>query len=695
MVEETTISREPDPDISPSRKALVGNWLQDIKAAKDTKFKHVFRRMRRDMKFAAGSQWPALNENFGDGNDAYGMIAADEDKYVANIVQRHIKQRVAALYAKNPKAVSRRRPRLDFAFWDEKPESLMMAMQAATIANEAGAEPDPMAIQIVQDAAQGKAHRDMLDRLGKTLEVLFHYYMAEGIPTFKQQAKQVVRRVMTCGIAYVKLGFQRIMGMSPDTVQKISDFQRQIEHIQRLAADVADDEISETDPEMEAMRIAIASLQSQAEVILREGLIFDFPLATAIIPSPDTRQVKGFVGSRWIAEEYFWTPNDIKEKFKIDVGKRFTTYQQNHKKNPLMRMGHTMEYALCYQVHDLEAMTEFFVCDGYPDFLQEPGAPDVWMEQGHPYFALSFNDLENEEDPFPPSDVHLLRHMQLEYNRARQGIREHRIANKPGYISAKGVLEGEDKTNLENHVSNELIELNFTQGIDIKTLIQNKPVVPIDPAVYDVEYVFTDIMRVGGAQEANLGGTAGDTATETSIAESSRMTDIASNVDDTDDFLTDIARASGQIMLNEVSEQTAKRVAGAGAVWPEHSRTEVAEEIFLEIEAGSSGRPNKSAEIANAERLAPFIIQIPGVNPRWFGEELLKRMDDRLDLTDAFLEGLPSIVAQNAMSKMSANPQQGEPRKNPDSQGGEGQENAEAADETQAGAQPAFPQPER
>jgi hypothetical protein len=73
---------------------------------------------------------------------------------------------------------------------------------------------------------------------------------------------------------------------------------------------------------------------------------------------------------------------------------------------------------------------------------------------------------------------------------------------------------------------------------------------------------------------------------------------------------------------------------------------------LLEIEAGSSGRPNKAADIAAFERLAPLLIQIPGIDPTWLAKEAIKRMDDGLDLTEAVRAALPSIVQMNAQKQM-------------------------------------------
>jgi hypothetical protein len=108
----------------------------------------------------------------------------------------------------------------------------------------------------------------------------------------------------------------------------------------------------------------------------------------------------------------------------------------------------------------------------------------------------------------------------------------------------------------------------------------------------------------------------------------------------------------------------------------------VASELLLEIECGSSGRPNKAAEIANFERLAPTLIQIPGIDPTWLAKEAIRRMDDGLDITDAIKSALPSIVAMNSQKQMAG----GGPGGDPNQQGAQGGNNAPGGPEAAAGA---------
>ena len=51
-------------------------------------------------------------------------------------------------------------------------------------------------------------------------------------------------------------------------------------------------------------------------------------------------------------------------------------------------------------------------------------------------------------------------------------------------------------------------------------------------------------------------------------------------------------------------------------------------------------------------------MQLPGINPEFLARELLRRLDDRLDLDEAFVSMLPSIIAMNGMAqRLAAGPQ--------------------------------------
>lgn len=688
MAEYDTASAEPlmerdAPEPDAARSALVQRWLDDVKCARKH-WEKDFKRMRRNMKFAGGKQWPGQTE--------------EDDRFMVNLIQRVLKSTVSALYAKNPTVVAKRRNRLDFKLWDGSPEAVAQAQQtimaaqqqamAATATAEAGMEAAPpanpamagmvqAAMALLDDVRQGVERRTMLDKIGKTLVACMEYYIAENEPTFKLQMKQMMRRARTTGVGYVKLSYQRQMELSAEQATRIADMAERLATIGRLSADLQDGELDANAAEAEELRLATEALRSEPEQIVREGLVFGFPNSTRIIPSISTEKLMGWVGSEWVAEEIPLTPDRIKEVYGVDVGQSYTAYRtlssspaggetrrvvDGSKKNAL---------AMVYHIYDKQTGMQLVVCEGYPDFLREPASPDVFIEQFFPFFAVTFNDVEDEGELFPKSDVELLTHIQKEYNRIKEAVRQHRIANRPLYLSPNGAFEEDEVESLQGYVAHAVIKVNgLDKGRPASDLLAPVQKIGVDPNLYETEGLFADMQRVTGNAEANLGGTGNASATESNIAEGSRQGSLGLDSDDLDEMLSALFRAGGSVLLTELDAATVQEIAGIGAVWPELSRAEVAKELWLEVKGGSSGRPNQAQEAANFERIYPLLVQVPGVSHRWLAEKAISIADDDADLDDAIIDGIPSIMAQNAMTQ----PSTGNPATDPNAQGDKGNE---------------------
>ena len=373
-----TVMQREKPEVDPSREALCKEWQEKVREAKNF-WRDDFERMRKSSRYVRGKQWPRQTK--------------DDERYIANITHRHVQQRTAALYAKNPRAVAKPRPRLNYMLWDGNEQTAMMAEQGAAAAMQGGMMPDPQTAALLQDIAAGKQHKDMIDRIGKTLEIVFAYQLSEPKPKFKPQAKQAVRRCLTTGVAHLKLGYQRVAQYPPAIESQIQDVSKQLAEIERLAADVADREIEPDDAEMEQLRLMLIDLQASDKILLRDGLVFGFPKSTSIIVDPACTQLKGFVGAGWVAEEFCLTPNEVKRRYKIDIGKEFSQHAEASNKR---RQGKNKpSWALVWEIYDLDNHLRHVVCDGYCDFLEADGSPDITLEQFHPYFTLTFNDIED------------------------------------------------------------------------------------------------------------------------------------------------------------------------------------------------------------------------------------------------------------------------------------------------------------
>lgn len=648
------IIREVDPDITAARKALVSEWQDKVLKAK-THWEDSHKRMKEDMNFLMGEQWPHGNG----------------DRYVANLVQRHVQQRVASLYAKNPKAVAKRRKTLDFTLWDESPGSLEMARVVSEQAINQTGMPDPRSAALLEDVMQGFERRKNIDKIAKTLEIVFHQTVEEQ--AFKTQMKQLVRRVCATGVGFLKVGFQRTMGRRPEDAEKITDVTEQIKMLERLIADRRDDKFDDESARMEQLKLLLNEMVNKPDAIVDEGLVFDFPQSPTIIIDTRCRQLKGFIGAEWVAQEFVLSVDEVKEIYGVDLGKSYVPQSVVRDGKPEKS---SEPMARIWEIYCKRDGMKYVVADGYTDFLTAPACPEIKLKRFWPFFVLTFNEVENENEIYPPSDVRLLTPVQREYNLARQRLREHRNANKPLYVTPQGALTEEDIKKLSDRQANEVIQLQAIQpGQSVEQVLQPVKAIPIDPALYDTSFLIDDMFRIVGTQEANLGGTGSSTATEVSVAESSRMSSLGSNVDDLDEFLTEVSRASGAVLLAMMNPETASKIAGPGAVWPTLSAQEIADNLLLEIEAGSSGRPNRAAEIAAFERLAPTLLQIPGIDPVWFAKQAIKRLDDGMDITDAINAAMPSIIAQNAQKQVGT----GNPASDPNAQGPQGAGNVENA----------------
>jgi ribosomal protein L12E/L44/L45/RPP1/RPP2 len=224
------------------------------------------------------------------------------------------------------------------------------------------------------------------------------------------------------------------------------------------------------------------------------------------------------------------------------------------------------------------------------------------------------------------------------------------------------MISEEDEQNLVDAKPNSVTKLkSLPPNVEPDKFIRPLGMLPVDPALYDTAPMEKDMLMAGGMQEANIGPAGKDvTATVGTIAEQSRMTMLSSNVDDLDGFLSRIAKAGVELILRGMSVQTAQRIAGIGAVLPEDDIDEYLNEINIKIQAASSGRPNRAMGISNAQQLMPILMQA-GANPAAIVEELVKRMDDTLDI-DNFFPLIPALMDAPATGAVSS-PQTAAPQK--------------------------------
>ena len=660
-----------ETDVEKTRKQRwVKQWNEKIVKAR-SKWESDFKRMKDDMRFARGLQWD-------------GQQQLESDKYVCNLTLRNISQGVATLYARNPTIEAQRRDRLDFTIWDGKEESIQAAVQGANQAMLTNQPINPLAIQLIQDYSEGQLWRDLVDRVGKTVTYVMQYMLDSLQPNFKLQMKQLVRRVKTTGVGYVQINYVDGLEGTLSTSETESTITDRVKQLKKIAQDLDDDKLTEESPEVLTLANLGASIISSVQTgdtgNVNQRITFDFLPSTSVIIDSKCRHLKGFVGARWIAIERILDFNTVNTFYETDIkSSEAKSYesggstQQDTATLDVASTTPTEKKRVClWDVYDLDTKSCFVICDGWKDFVQEPEA--VMPETNHfwPVVALTFNDVETEPNGgsegcsiFPPSDVALMRSAQKEWNRTRNALRSHRVANTPAYLTGKGWLTDTDKEKINDHEDSAVVELEGAQmGQDVNKLLAPFNHSPLQPQLYDTNPLAQDIQLSAGTQEADLGRpTPKVTATGATIAEQSKNTVAASNTDDLDDFLSELAQMGGEIILRYFKLDTVQRIAGRGAVLPQQNREDFLNEIMLSVKAASSGRPNKALDIANFKELAPLVMQaiMNPIGPMiGLAEEGIKRLDDRLDLTKLLAVGLPlpgaMMMAQQKQQQQPSQP---------------------------------------
>lgn len=659
----STISTTVSPDSDVLELAAVKRWLAKIKEAKRY-FQADFERMKDNMEFAAGFQ-------------RRGQSKMDSDEIIVNLVIRTINQKVAQLYARDPKAIAKRRKRMDYRLWDGDMQTLMQAVQEVSTAVPSGLMPSPNSLALIADFNAGDAWRKLIKKIGDALEIIYQFQCDNQQPSFKFQMKQLVRRVVTTGVGFVRLNC--VIG--DDEPLSSSGTDDSIEGMKKRVAALVD-EIQQRDlppdhPHMEDLRelmdaIDVAEQSGEEAQGIQEKIVFDFPESTAIILDPECKSLKGFIGARWIAQEHIVSLEDANSYFElrgddaIKTGGELITYSEDGKElgkgssaTGSQTDGLPPHPMVCvFEVFDREHQNTFFVVDGYKKYAQAPSPVNPKLTRFWPIFALAFNDIEVKRGLkatcYPPSDVQLMKAAQQEWNRTRQAFREQRQANIPFYMGKAGVFTDKDKNSLADHENSEIIWLQgLPQDADVnKYLAAFKPA-PIDPLLYDVRPQEQDIQLAVGAQQADLGAAQPHvTATNSSIAEQSRINGVSSNADDLDDLLTDLAQASGEVILRVFTKDTVIRIAGQGAeCWPDNNKVDFINELYLTVVAASSGRPNRAVDIANAERMMPIVLQAMQNPQLWpFVTYMMRILDDRLDIAD-FMPPMPMVGAQQPIQQ--------------------------------------------
>jgi hypothetical protein len=288
--------------------------------------------------------------------------------------------------------------------------------------------------------------------------------------------------------------------------------------------------------------------------------------------------------------------------------------------------------------------------DGVNKWARLPYQPPHASTRFYPYFELAL--FETDSERHPQSLTGRMIKLQEEYASARSNGRLARERSVPGVIFDAQKITPDDIKKVERAVAQEYVGINPIGGDDIRKAFTEKPVGKYDPRIYDTTATVRDMEVIAGIQEAlSQGIQKTKTATEANIEQAGFASRTGADRDTEEDVLTDLARYTGELALQALPYNYVVKIAGKLAFWPENLPIEeIVTMVNVEIEGGTTGKPNKQAEQQSWATVMPLIRETLILMQQAFAtgnvplatalqellRETLQRMDDRVNL-DRFL----------------------------------------------------------
>ena len=82
-------------------------------------------------------------------------------------------------------------------------------------------------------------------------------------------------------------GFQRILDSNPDVIAQMNDVTAQLRHLTVLTQDYAEGIFDDNTAKMDELKRLMQTLESQKDMVVREGPVFSFPRANRVIGFKD------------------------------------------------------------------------------------------------------------------------------------------------------------------------------------------------------------------------------------------------------------------------------------------------------------------------------------------------------------------------------------------------------------------------
>lgn len=461
-------------------------------------------------------------------------------------------------------------------------------------------------------------------QFSKTIQVVVARLWAKG--ALKPKTNQQLRSTLSVGPGWQKATWQERRGQDPVTLKAIQDAQDQLALLDAAQEQLAEGMVSDKDAKRAEIEQRIEGLTAKVEIILARGMAFDFVLAEDVQVAPGIA-LENYLDAPWIAHRVFMPTKSAKAKYPRiaeEIGKA-NVYHERKLQDPADRRdvgdavtnidakeadsfvsGTTSNgsakddlspHVCVWEVQSKSLGMAITLVEGVDKYAVAPYAPDPGTTRFYSLFLLAMLWVDGQRHP----QSLIERSMSLldEANRLHSNRAEHRKRCMPKTGFDSSGLEPEEARKIEKATTGEMVGIKpMVPGTKIADLLAPIQYPRIDEALYDDRVVMAKLEIIWAIQEALASSiNVEKTATEAEIQQTGTNARTSQKRGVIDEMMDDMAQYTTEVALQKLTHDDVVKIAGPWAFWPEGLTVQDMDSLVtVKIKAGSSGKPNTSAQ---------------------------------------------------------------------------------------------------
>jgi hypothetical protein len=480
-------------------------------------------------------------------------------------------------------------------------------------------------------------------KLAATLELVISQLWKDG--NLKKSGKKMVRSALSVGPGWFKGTMLTQKIQSPQLDRELTTQQDQLAAIQASKKTLAGGEAQDPDADEMAIQERITGLNAKLSKKMRYGMMVDSVRAEDVTVSLDVADLSDYKDAQWLANDIYVEKSKLTTRFprlsEDDVKASASYYQRiapahtevmdtvlgdnaaevgqfsKTEQNTGGGEGKQTEFAKIIEIWDRDAQLVRTIVDGVKMWAVEPYPPPQATKRFYSLFYLAFYPVDGKRHP--QSLSWRLRKLQDEYSSCRSNERVTRERSLPGIIFNSEALDHDEAKKISDGVIGEYLGVKTTAETPLQNVFIAKPISTFNPALYNTQPITADMERISGVQEALSQAAQGSdrkTATEANIEQTGFQSRTGADRDVLEEVLDDFAEYTAECAIQECPLSWVQRVAGKNAFWlgpndidgtPSMDVEDLLNMVEVEIDAGTTGKPNAGADKAAWAQILPLL----------------------------------------------------------------------------------------